>query len=801
MRAILDASLDAVVGMDANGIIDYWNPRAETMFGWTQTEAIGRNMAETIIPVRYREAHARGLQHFLNTGEGPVLNRRVEITALRRDGTEFPVELSISPLTVGETYRFNAFIADTTERKHAETALRESQERFRQLAENIREVFWLTNVDKSEMLYISPGYEHIWGRTCESLYNAPHTWLDAIHAEDKPRVLQTAFSKQVTGEYEEEYRIFQPDGSVRWIRDRAFAIRDQSGSVYRIAGVAEDITASKQAERRQAAQVEVSVALAEAKTLNEAGPRILQAIADSMGWGLGEIWRVDHQTNVLRCEASWQATSMQAEAFVLASRAITFSPGVGLPGSVWSAGEPAWIPDVLTDANFPRAAVATQAGLHAALGFPIQSGDEFYGVIEFFSRDIQRPDTDLLRMLTDVGIKIGQFLRRQNIEEQFHQAQKMEAVGRLAGGVAHDFNNLLTVIRGYSDLLLGRLPTADPIRRDMEEVKKAADRAASLTRQLLAFSRRQVLQPRILDLNAEVAKMGAMLQRMIGEDIDLLTVLSPGLGSVKADPGQIEQILMNLAVNARDAMPNGGRLTIETTDVVLDAEYARRHVAVNPGRYVVLAVSDTGCGMDAATQTRIFEPFFTTKERGKGTGLGLSTVYGIVKQSGGNIWVYSERGRGTVFKIYLPRVEGPAEAIDPGMAQETVSTGSETILLVEDNPMLRTLAKEILCTHGYTVLEAAQGEEACRISEHHTGTIHLMLSDVVMPGMKGRELAERLKSARPTIKVLLMSGYSDTFVLHQREIDPGTAFLQKPFSPQSLAQKVREVLSSPQSLA
>ena len=383
---------------------------------------------------------------------------------------------------------------------------------------------------------------------------------------------------------------------------------------------------------------------------------------------------------------------------------------------------------------------------------------------------------------------------RKSLEAQLRQSQKMEAIGRLAGGIAHDFNNMLTVINGFSELMLLSLPVGDPHRNTAEHIRQAGEKAATLTRHLLAFSRQQVLQPRVLDLNAVVANMDTMLKRMIAEDIDLLTILSPGSTPVKADPGQIQQILMNLVVNARDAMPDGGRLTIETADVVLDTDYARRHVGVSPGRYVMLAVSDNGCGMDKQTQARIFEPFFTTKEEGKGTGLGLSTVYGIVKQSGGNIWVYSEPGRGTTFRIYLPRIEGVAEAIEPGKAQEPLPTGSETILLAEDDAGVRKLAKTILQTHGYTVLEAAQGEDALRLSGQHEGLIHLMVTDMVMPEMSGRELAERLKPLRPNMKILFVSGYTDKAMLHNGELDPGMAFLQKPFTPQTLARKVREVL-------
>ncbi|HEY0005583.1 MAG TPA: PAS domain S-box protein [Pyrinomonadaceae bacterium] len=382
----------------------------------------------------------------------------------------------------------------------------------------------------------------------------------------------------------------------------------------------------------------------------------------------------------------------------------------------------------------------------------------------------------------------------RQIEEQLRQSQKMEAVGQLAGGVAHDFNNLLTAITGYTDLSMRKLREEDPIFHNLGEIRKAADRATSLTRQLLAFSRRQVLQPKVLDLNRIITDTEKMLARLIGEDIGLRTILDPALGSVRADPSQIEQVLMNLVINARDAMPEGGNLTVETQNVYLDADYAGRHIAVESGPYVLLAVSDTGLGMNNETKARIFEPFFTTKEHGKGTGLGLSTVYGIVKQSGGSIWVYSEPGEGTTFKIYLPRVdEVIPEYMRPG-ARSQSTHGSETILLAEDDELVRNLAREILEESGYTVLEAPNGGAALLLCEQHEGEIDLLLTDVVMPELSGRQLAERLEKIRPRIKVVYMSGYTADAVLRRGALEDEAKFIQKPFTPDALLHKVREAL-------
>jgi PAS domain S-box-containing protein len=386
--------------------------------------------------------------------------------------------------------------------------------------------------------------------------------------------------------------------------------------------------------------------------------------------------------------------------------------------------------------------------------------------------------------------------RDLEMEAQLLQSQKMEGIGRLAGGIAHDFNNLLTVMLSYTGFALEGLVEGDERREDLLEVKHGAERAASLTQQLLAFSRRQVLQPQLMSLNQVTAGVEKLLRRTLGEDIDLVQALAPDLGLIRADPGQVEQALMNLVINARDAMPTGGKLTIETANVEIDEEYAADHIAVVPGPYVQLTVTDTGCGMDPSTQARIFEPFFTTKPAGKGTGLGLSTVYGIVKQSAGNIWVYSEPGLGTTFKIYLPRVtEATAAAtIKRPRTTPTWVTGTETILLVEDEEVLRRVAKRTLKAAGYTVLTAGDGEEAIGELTKHEGAIHLLLTDVVMPRMGGRLLAQEVSKTRPEIKVLYMSGYTDEAIVHHGALEPGIHFLAKPFVAVDLVRKVREVL-------
>jgi two-component system cell cycle sensor histidine kinase/response regulator CckA len=403
-----------------------------------------------------------------------------------------------------------------------------------------------------------------------------------------------------------------------------------------------------------------------------------------------------------------------------------------------------------------------------------------------FARDAAGKPDYFIVVIQDITAK-------KQLEQEFLHAQRMEGVGQLAGGIAHDFNNLLTVIGGRSQLALARLTPAHPLRHDLDLIHKTSVRASMLTRQLLAFSRKQVLQPKVLDPNEQMRGSMKLLERIIGEDIELTFVPAADVGRICVDPGQLEQVIVNLVVNARDAMPTGGRLTIETTNVVLEADYAARHVGITPGAYVMLAVTDTGIGMSPAIQARLFEPFFTTKGPGKGTGLGLATVYGIVKQSGGHIRVYSEPGAGTTFKIYLPRTDAAPE-LEIADSEADLPRGAESVLLVEDEAEVRELAHEMLAELGYRVLEAPAPSDALVVAERHTGIIDLLLTDVVMPQMSGRALAQRIAAMRPETKVLFMSGYTDDAVVRHGVLEPGIDFLEKPFSPRALAVKVREVL-------
>src|SRR5881296_3818073 len=546
-------------------------------------------------------------------------------------------------------------------------------------------------------------------------------------------------------------------------------------------------------ERARLAELtsDVGIALTRGASLRETLQLCAEAVVRHLDVAFARIWTLDETTSTLELQAS---AGMYTHIDGPHSRVPLGQYKIGL---IAQQRRPHLTNQVVGDPHVHDQEWAQREGMVAFAGYPLVVQERVLGVMAMFAR---HPLSEFLpKALASMASAVAVGIERKRAEEalrqseaRLRQAQKMEAVGRLAGGVAHDFNNLLTVITSYSDLLLEDLGPADPKRDDVQQIRKAAEGAAALTRQLLAFSRQQVLQPKALDLKATVAGTEKLLKRLIGEDIQLTTVLARDLGVVKADPGQIEQIIINLAVNARDAMPTGGRLTIEVANVDMDETYVRGHAPAGPGRYVMLALSDTGIGMDQQTKARIFEPFFTTKAPGKGTGLGLATVYGIVKQSGGFIWVYSEPGHGTSFKIYLPRVDEPVSPA--GAPAPQVVGGSETVLVVEDVAAVRAVTRQMLERQRYCVLEAANGATALSLARQHQSAIHLLVTDVVMPEVSGRELADQLVQLRPDMRVLFMSGYTDDAVVRHGILQEGIAYLQKPFTPDTLARKVRAVL-------
>jgi two-component system cell cycle sensor histidine kinase/response regulator CckA len=625
---------------------------------------------------------------------------------------------------------------------------RESREQFRELMAHLQQVFWIKNVSDDAVLYISPAYATISGRTCQSLYENFQTFLDSVHPEDRERVAGAMAGQAESGGYEEEYRILRPDGAIRWIWARSYPVCDGQGQIMRFAGIAEDITERKLLEldrARLAAIVEYSEDAIVSMSLD----------GIVISWNYGAERRYGY----------------------------TYDEMIGRPISVLFPPE------------------HYQEYLHimkkARKGEAIPSYDTVRkrkdGTLIHLSVSISPIET---RSMETVGAtKIAHDITKvKQLEEQFRQAQKMEAMGRLASGLAHEFNNLITVISGYSELLLHTLPPGVPARELIKEIKNAGDRAASLTRQLLSFSRKRMLVLSGVDLNAVVANSEKILKQLVGEDVDMVTVLDPALGRVMTDTVLMEQVLMNLVINARDAMPQGGKLTIETANTVLDQSYGHSYAEVKPGHYVMLTVSDTGSGIDDQTKIRIFEPFFTTKEGGKGTGLGLAMIDGFIKQSGGHVFVYSEPGLGSTFKICLPEVEDAPSAAPLPPAIGKTPHGDETILLVENDAAVRSLARHVLQTYGYRVLEAAQGEEAVRLAETHQGTIHLLVSDMVMPGINGLRLAERVVALKPGVKVLFLFGCADEAMVRHGIMTSEIAFLQKPFTPVALVRKVRNSL-------
>jgi PAS domain S-box-containing protein len=637
---------------------------------------------------------------------------------------------------------------DVTALKETESALQSTNEQLSMLLDSLPVAVFRAEPKTTALTYISGEVRQITGYSAEEFLADGRFWLDRIHPDDMPVVREAVRRVIEDGACTYEYRFRGADGHYRWLLDSARLVRPENGEPDYVVGMWLQIDDRKRAE---------------------------------------------------------QALRLQSTALEAAANAIVITDRDGIvlwvnPAYIRMVGYPAHEIIGVTAQMFQPLDHDTES--RTKLKDTVMGGEVWHGELSLLRLDDTRLIVDVtITPLKDPDGTIRNFIavkqditEQRSLRERLAQAQKMEAVGRLSGGVAHDFNNILGVILGYSELLAEKIPELDPLHHYVEQIHRAGERAASLTRQLLAFSRQQVLQPVVLSLNSVVSEMDKMLHRLIGEDIEISIVLAPDLANATADRSQIEQIVMNLAVNARDAMPMGGRLSIETANCRLDETYAQRHGAVEPGAYVMLAVTDTGTGMPTDVQAHVFEPFFTTKEPGKGTGLGLATVYGIVKQSGGHVWVYSEPGKGSSFKVYLPAVGVPAEERECEVWSSD-KTGSGRILLVEDSQPLRELTRDMLRSCGYEVLEAEDAKEAL-VMAAGPQTIDLLITDVVMPGLSGPQLAQALQSARPEMQVLYISGYTDHAVLRNERLDRDAAFLQKPYTRRALSGKVREMLSA-----
>jgi len=758
-RALIEKSNDAISLTSADGITFYRSPAIAKLLGWSAEEMGVRVWADSIFPDD-RLRFTREVEGLVRRGERDLA---LEFRAWHQDGSVRFMEGSATNLL--DDPDVGAIVGnfrDVTPRKLAEQALKETRYLLEEAQVTAHVGSWTSGLGERG--------EITWSAECYRIFGVPlgtamsvDVFIACVFPADREsvaRASQAAVEHDLP--YDIEHRLLWPDGQLRWVHERARVERDDTGRPSRMLGTVQDVTERHLAEEEQArlaAIVESSEDAIMSTSLggvitswNRGAERLYGYSADEiMGRHARDLVppgsAEDEQARILASVARGEPvqaleTRRCRKDGSLVEVALTVSPMRDRTGTVIGASA------IVRDLTARRATEAT-----------------------------------LLRT-----------------EEQFRQAQKMEAVGRLAGGVAHDFNNLLSVILGYAILALEELKQGDELREDLEEIRLAAERATTLTRQLLAFSRQQILQPRVVDLNQIILGMKSMLSRLIGEDVELSTSTIPDLGRVLADPGQIEQVVMNLAVNARDAMPDGGKLTIEVTNVRFDAAHASSALGTVHGDYVMLAVSDTGSGMDAKTRARIFDPFFTTKEQGKGTGLGLATVLGVVQQSGGNISVYSELGAGTTFKVYLPRTD---RAIAAALASEPPTTlrGTETILLVEDEEQVRVVASAILRRNGYNVLEASNGEEALLLLKDLSIKIELLLTDVVMPRMGGRKLTEHVAPLRPQLRLLFASGYTDDAIVRHGVLDAGVAFLQKPFTPHALLSKVREVLDAPPAVA
>ncbi len=734
----------AITTIEEGRIIDV-NKAFILLTGYRSKDLIGRTTVEHGIwaDSQQRSRIIRSLQE-----QGIVHNTEVAVRA--KDGNIHTVLFSIEKAIIGREPYLLSTAVDITDQKHTERELRESEEKYKKLVD--QSLQGLAVIQNERFVFCNSKFAEISGFSVEELLSlSSEEMMKIVPLNDLERAyerrLASTEGRHAPANY--EYRALKKSGAEVWLEVYCSAIQYAGKPAIQAAFM--DIT-----ERKKALE-NLQKALDWQKAIFE-GSRDAVMISNKNS----KIIDANEKACQLSGYSKEELLNMQA-------------------GDLNKTADPSVL---------------------ESLRLRILNGEDILGETQIHTKDGREIDVEFghSRVVISGEVYIYSICRdisnRKRLEKQFQQAQKMEAIGVLAGGIAHDFNNLLNVINGYSELALEELGSDHSARPDIEQVIRAGQQAASLTSQLLAFSRKQILKPEIMNLNDTVSEMSAMLSRLLGEDIEIATIAEPNLGFINADPAQIQQIIMNLAVNARDAMPKGGSLTIETANFEFDQNYIDSHSAAHSGSYVMLAISDNGIGMDAATQARIFEPFFTTKGEGKGTGLGLSTIYGIVKQNNGFIWVYSEPGKGATFKVYFPRTEGrimPAAAENKSKRE---SRGSETILVVEDETPVLALTSRILTKHGYTVFRAASANEGLEISQKHAGKIHLVVADAVMPGMGGKEFVSRIKIDRPDIKALYTSGYTDKAIVHHGILDSDVAFLQKPFTIENLTRKVREVIDS-----
>ncbi len=719
-----------------------------TIFDLHGEDVVGRRLDEVIQAERPPYRITDPLQGGDTTEE--VL---LDVAVVGR-GEKRPARLSIKTLAHEEEGgRLLLTIEDLTDSERLRSAAEASERRMRDLVQSVDVIVWEAEAGTPGFTFVSQRAEQILGYPVEQWLTEPDFFNQHVHRDDRAAVRALRELMKAGQRFSEaEFRMVAADNRVVWVHEKVRGVEGVGSHPAQLRGVILDITESKRAVEERA--------------------RLSSAVEQTAE----SVMITDLEGNIVYVNPAFERVTGYRRAEVM-----------GKNPRILKSGR--------HDAEFYRQLWGTIVGGGAWSGFVHNKRKD--GTV-YEAESLISPVRDGTGLVVNYVAVQRDVTHERLLEAQLRQAQKMEAVGRLAGGIAHDFNNLLTIIAGYSQLALDQLGGREPLTGHVAEIRKASDRAASLTRQLLAFGRRQVLAAQVLNLNAVVANTEKMLRRLIGEDIELVASLDEELGYVKADPGQIEQVIFNLAVNARDAMPAGGRLTIETANLELGEDYAASHYPVKPGPYVMVAVSDTGSGMDAETLTHIFEPFFTTKEQGKGTGLGLAMVFGIVQQSGGHIAVYSEPGQGSTFKIYLPRVEkADATAASKADRPASLPRGAETVLLVEDEAALRSMVRGVLESHGYKVLEARSGEDALVVCEQHKGPIHLLLTDVIMPEMSGPRLADHLAPFHRDVKVLYISGYTDEGIIHHGILDSGTNFLQKPFTPETLIRKVREVIAQP----